>query len=32
MIDHTKNPAVETEINIDSEVTRGGLLTINYSE
>mgnify|MGYP007101860390 CR=1 FL=1 len=32
MIDKTKNPAVETEINIDSEVTRGGLLTINYSE
>ena len=32
MIDHTQTPAVETEINIDSEVTRGGLLTINYSE
>ncbi len=32
MVDHTQTPAVETEINIDSEVTRGGLLTINYSE
>lgn len=32
MIDHTKNPPVETEINIDSEVTRSGLLTIKYSE
>jgi len=31
MIDHTKNPAVETEINIDSEVTRANLLTIHYS-
>ena len=32
MIDHTKNPAVETEINIDSEVTRANLLTIHYSD
>ena len=32
MIDRTQNPAVETEINIDSEVTRRDLLTIYYSQ